>query len=375
MAKEIRLYNSVNDRDFDGIINQLAELAKASVSKNYPNLVESFVLNNYSEKNEEIKDIILGFASSKAGIKRPTNADEMMNASDNSVFTTWLNTITTQTIQVMMKNYENPQLNRLASVDIVQANTSKTYQIDTRALPQVQLGNYKQNVTLVPSYAMGSVTITPQVHSVGVSLDYMNLLVNGYDWGKAVAKIYASFIYAQYKEVVNLVFSKDVLEGTPLYLDTFSQDTYLQLADDIGMLNGGSANDVVALGTRVALGRLASQVASNGGSAILDEYVKEGYIGQIAGVPAIIVDNFANLSIPYTKGNAEKLRAIPNDVVVLVSRSSGDIVKIVRESYVRAEQVEAETNTLNRMEYMYHNAWGAKIITASFFGVQKVTKD
>ena len=364
-------FSALENDDATIIVNELAELAAASASKEYGRhgLIEEVSFENYSEKNEKVKQAILAFAADKAGISVPTNSTQLLFAMDNVVFRSVINTINAKAIGEMMVRYRSPQLEALAEVETVGAGESMTYEIDTKALPIAQKATYGSNVTMVPSYAVGSVTLSPKPYTLGVSLDFIRILANGYDWGRAVARVYAGMVFAQYKLVVSKIFDTNILNGTPFYNQNFSSSTYTQLADDIAMLNGGSAEDVVALGTRVAWNAI-SALATQGGFSTKDEYIRNAFLQKIYGVDSLILDQFTNHAAPFTNANAAGLRAIPNNLIVLVPTTGDKIAKIVREDYIRVIETPADDNNLNRMEYSYFQQFDAGLATASYFGLQ-----
>lgn len=364
-------FSALENDDATIIVNELAELAAASASKEFGRhgLIEEVSFENYSEKNEKVKQAILAFAADKAGISVPTNSTQLLFAMDNVVFRSVINTINAKAIGEMMVRYRSPQLEALAEVETVGAGESMTYEIDTKALPIAQKATYGSNVTMVPSYAVGSVTLSPKPYTLGVSLDFIRILANGYDWGRAVARVYAGMVFAQYKLVVSKIFDTNILNGTPFYNQNFSSSTYTQLADDIAMLNGGSAEDVVALGTRVAWNAI-SALATQGGFSTKDEYIRNAFLQKIYGVDSLILDQFTNHAAPFTSANAAGLRAIPNNLIVLVPTTGDKIAKIVREDYIRVIETPADDNNLNRMEYSYFQQFDAGLATASYFGLQ-----
>ena len=368
--KEVRLMTFANDVNFDIIVDELSKLAASACAREYPKVIKAEVMNSaeYDTLNEKVKKAMVEFAANKAGITIENETD-MQFAADNKVFVSVLNSIQVRAIAKMMVRYENPQIGAIAEIETCNPGDSRTYEIDPKGLPVVQKGNYTSNITDVLPYVRSSVTLTPKVWSAGVSLDFIRLLANGYDWGFAVARIYAAFIVAQYKVVVNQVFSASILNGTPLYNSTFALASYTQLAADVGMLNGGSENSVIALGTRVAFNTI-SGTATSGGFMTKDEYIRGSYLKEICGVPSVVMEQFTDLSIPFTSANAASLRAIPQNLIVLVSQGKDKIVKLLRENYIRVVETEAKDNTLNRMEYSYFQAFDAGIATASHFGVQ-----
>ena len=372
--KDVKMFNfSSNDTEVQTIYNELADLAAASAYKNFGNhgIIEEVREENYSEKNEKIKFSMLGYAAKKAGIPIPKTTTDLAFAMDNAVFKSVLNSINVRALQVMMTKYRAPQLDRLAEIETVGLGESRTYEIDTKSLPIAQKATYGSNVTMVPSYAKSSVTITPKPYSLGISLDFIRIMANGYDWGYAVARIYAGMILAQYKLIVSQIFNTSILNGTPLYQANFAATTYTQLASDVGMLNGGSADDVMALGTLVAWNAI-SALATQGGFTTKDEYIKNAYLQKIYGVDSMILDQFTGLAAPFTTANAPTLRAIPDNLIVLVS-STDKICKLVRESYIRVIETPSTENNLNRLEYSYFQNFDAALATASYFGLQGTT--
>lgn len=373
MEKEIREFSfSAEDIDsVDVVVNELSSLAAAAAYRDFGahGVIEKVEVDNYAEKNAKVKEAILGFAAKKAGLSMPKTTSDLAFAMDNQIFKSVMNTINAKAIADMMARYESPQLDRLVDIDTVSAGSSQTYEIETKSLPIAQKATYGSNVTMVPSYAKSSITLTPKPYSLGVSLDFIRILANGYDWGKAVARVYAGMIFAQYKLAVSKVFDPNILNGTPLYNANFTATSYTQLASDVGMLNGSNAEGVIALGTLVAWNNI-SALATQGGYSTKDEYIRNAYLQKIYGVDSLILDQFTNLAAPFTNANAAALRAIPDNLIVLVPNNGDKIVKLVRESYVRVIETPALDNNLNRLEYSYFQQFDAGLVTASYFGLQ-----
>lgn len=375
MNKEIREYAfSAEDKSefVDVIVSNAAQLGAAAAWKKYGRygIIEKVEVDNYDELNAKVKESVLTFAAKKAGFDTPKTATELAFAFDNKMFLSIVNTITARSIALMMVRYDCPQIEAFAEIETVGVGDSRTYEIDTKGLPQAQKATYESNVALVPSYAKGAVTVTPKPYVIGTSLDYIRIIGNDYDWGAEIARVYAGMLFAQYKLGVSKIFSEAILSGTPLYQATFASSTYTQLADDIGMLNGGDSSSVTAYGTRVAFNTI-SALATQGGFTTKDRYIENGYLQKIYGVDSVLLEQFTNFSAPFTSANAAALRAIPNDLIVLISNGTDKPVKIVRENYIRVIETEAKDNTANRMEYTFFQNFDAGLATASHFGVQK----
>ena len=340
--KELREFRFSADQESDTkvIVDRLAKLGAASAYKNFGNsgVIEEVTIADYDSEKKMVKDTILKFASSIAGIDAPETSTDMLYAMDNPTFKSIINTITARSIAAMMANYRCPQLEALTEIEDVNAGDSRTYEIDTRSIPVAQLGTYISNVTLVPSYAKSSITLTPKVYTLGISLDFIRIIANGYDWGYAIARIYAGLVFAQYKLVVSKIFNTVILSGTPLYQQYFSSTAYTQLASDVAMLSGGTEDNVMALGTLVALNAI-SALATTGGYAVRDEYVRTAYLNKIYGVDTMVLAQFTNLSAPFTTANASSLRAIPNNLIVFVPVNGDKICKLVRENYKTIKKI------------------------------------
>lgn len=219
---------------------------------------------------------------------------------------------------------------------------------------------------MVPSYAIGSKTLKPIPYSIGISLDYVRIIANGYDWGRAIARVYAGMLFAQYNNAVSVLFNTNALNGTPFYNATFSGSSYVQLASDIKMLNGGAG--VTAYGTLVAW-QTISALATQGGFTTKDEYIRNAFLQKIFGVDSMVLDQFTNYAAPFTAANAASLRAIPDNLIVLISASDKP-VKLARENYIRVIETPANDNTLNRNEYSFFQSFDTGIATASQYGLQ-----
>lgn len=379
MSKELLEYRfsaQENTEFVDTIVENACKLAGAAAWKKYGRygIIGSNDMSDseYNLLNKQVKESMLKFAAKVAGIPVPANKTDLAFAFNNGTFRDVINTITTRTVALMMVTYDAPQIMAFTEIENVEIGDSRTYEIDTKGLPQAQRATYGSNVSFVPAHAKGSITLTPKPYTIGVSLDYIRIIGNGYDWGAEIARVYAGMLFAQYKLAVSKIFDSSILSGTPLYQATFASGTYTQLASDIGMLNGGSIDGVTAYGTRVAFNAI-SALATTGGYTTRDKYIENGFLQKVYGVDSVILEQFTNLSAPFNSANASSLRTIPDGLIVLVSTNTDKPVKLIRENYIRVVETEAKDNTANRMEYTYFQNFDAGLATASHFGVQNTT--
>lgn len=371
-GKIIKQINFSGNNIAETIIKELADLTHAAVYSEYGahGIIDEFTIPNYREKNEKIKSAILSFASNSIGIKTPTTPTELAFAFDNITFRSIINTITARTLATVMVTSRSPQLDRLASFETVGVGGSKSYEIETKMLPMPQRGTYGNNVTLVPTYAKSSVVCRPKQYTTGISLDYINILAVGYDFGRALARIYAGNIFAQYKLIVSKLFDTTLFANSPFYQANWSPASYVQMAEDIGMLSGGGIDNVTAFGTRSAWQAITA-LATQGGFVVKDEYIRTGFLQKMYSIDSMILDQFTNLAAPFTTANAPSLRAIPNDVILLAPNTSGGIAKVVREDYVKVIETPAIENNDNRTEYTFMNAFECVLATPDQFGQQR----
>ena len=204
-------------------------------------------IENYDELNEKAKIALLSFCADKAQIKRLETNGDVIKAFSNSTFATIYNSIIVDVLESIVLRSRPEQIFRLANVDEVDAGDSKTYDIETKGLPIAQRTSYTTNVTFLDSYSRMSLTITPKPYSMGTTMDYIRILANNYDMGKEIARVAFGLLYAQLRLIVDEIYSVTPITGTPFYQNAWNADNYVQMIEDLKMLNGGA--DVTAYGT------------------------------------------------------------------------------------------------------------------------------
>lgn len=373
----IRCYSSI-DEEAKVIKENLEKLCKYSMNhdsklskladKNF-SLVDGEI-SNYSELNEKAKLALLKFCADKADIKDiKTNAD-VIRAFSNPTFATVYNSIITDTLESIILKSRPEQIFRLANVDEVDVGDSKTYEIETKALPIAQRTSYTTNVTFLDSYSKASITVTPKPYSIGTTLDYIRILSNSYDMGRELARIAHALLYAQLRLIIDEIYSVAPITGTPLYQSSWNAANYVQMIDDLKMLNGGA--DVTAYGTLPAFNKMGAVVTQNFGFQSQDEMIRNGFLGRAYGVDNVVIDQFTDLSQPFTTSSAETLRAIPNDRVLLLSSVGDKPVKLVRENFVHVKTKAPTEGSQYRVNYEYFMSFDAAIATQANYAIQTV---
>ena len=334
-------------------------------------------IENYSEKNQKTKEALLAFCADKAGLdkigmKEIKNKADLARAFSNTSFREIFNSIIVETLQSVVLKARPEQICRLANVDAVGIGDSRTCEIEPKGLPIAQRTSYMTHVTFLNSYAKSSITVKPQPYSIGATLDYIRILANDYDIGRELARVAFAMLYAQLRLIVEEIYSIGLVQGTPFYQANWNATKYMQMIEDLKMVNGGA--DVTAYGTAVAFNAIGTLATTNYGFQSQDEMLREGFLGRAYGVDNVVLDQFTDLSMPFTDANADALRTIPNDKILLISTLGDKPVKLVREDFVRVKIKEPNEGTQYRMNYEYFMSFDAAIITQANYGIQSTTK-
>lgn len=345
----------------DGKLSKMADRTFASVDSE---------VSNYNEMNEKAKLALLSFCADKAGIdKIETNAD-VIRAFNNSTFADIYNSIIVDVLESIVLRSRPEQIFRLANVDEVDVGDSKTYEIETKGLPIAQRTSYTTNVTFLDSYSRSSLTITPKPYSIGTTMDYIRILSNSYDMGRELARVAFALLYAQLRLIVDEIYSITPINNTPFYQAAWNKDSYIQMIEDLKMLNGGA--DVTAYGTLPAFNKIGAVITQNYGFQSQDEMIREGFLGRAYGIDNVVIDQFTDLSQPFTNASASSLRAIPNDRILLLSSVGDKPVKLVRENFVHVKTKQPTEGSQYRQNYEYFMSFDAAIITQANYGIQSV---
>ena len=368
---------SAQDETAEVIKNNLVKLAKYAMNNDsrYKRVAElSFSnekIDNYEELNLKAKTALLKYAAEKAQIKEISTKADVINAFSNPMFQTVFNSIIVDSLQSIVLKSRPEQIYRLANVSDVEVGDSETWEIDPKGLPIAQRTSYTTNVTFLDSYAITPITITPKPYSIGTTMDYIRILANNYDIGREIARVAASLLFAQLKLIVDSIYAIANVQGTPFYQANWNAANYVQMIDDIKMLNGGA--DVTAYGTTVAFSKMGVLATTNYGFQSQDEIIRNGFLGRAYGVDNVVLDQFTDLSQPFTTASANTLRTIPNDRVILLSSVGDKPVKLVREDFIRVKVKEPKDGSLYRSNYEYFMSFDAAIATQANYGIQVVT--
>ena len=355
------------------IVDSLINLGNVAATKYYANsgmFGDKYEMkeSEYKEQNQQMTKALLGFAAEKSGLDflNINTKEGLMRAfSMGGQFETIYNSIIVEAIGGIIANANPTALLNLANIETVGVGDSLTIEIEPKGLPIAQRNSYMSNVTLLEGVTKQAITITPKVYSTGVQMDYMRILSGTFDWGREVAKVAMSLLYAQYKLVAGLIFSSTLVTGTPFYASAFSGDAVVTMISDLEAVNGGAP--VKAYGTLPAFNAAGAIATTNYGFETQDEMIRNGYLGHAFGIDNIALPQATDLSVPFL--SAAKPILLPNDMIVLLSDVGSKPVTLVRENYVAVVTKEANEGSLRKVHYSYFMAFDAAIATAANYGV------
>ena len=191
------------------------------------------------------------------------------------------------------------------------------------------------------------------------------------DWATFINKIYEavdkkvnSMIYATLGNVgSSLPAGGQWVKNSPLTAATKS--VLIQLADDVRTANG---TDVVIMGTKVALSKIASIEDVNW---ISEDMKKErnttGRVGYFEGIKlAEIPQVFAD--------NDTTTRLVSNDRLLVMPLVDNKFIKVFDEGDAQIKEIsDGDTNVDKTIEYEYQYKMGVGVVINRLFGIFNIT--
>lgn len=365
---------TTEDDDARVIINNLKDVICAAATLNYGkrNMIRNFSIDGvtYNEKEAKVRETALKYAASKSGVTSLKEKKDLIYAFDNPAFESVLNTIVSEALAGVVTNSGSSQLLALCNVDEVDIGGSMSYDIEPKGLPIAQRGSYMNNTTFLDGYTKTSITVKPEVYTLGSTIDYIRILSNNFDWGKELARVALGILYAQYKLVSGILFNTANVSTTPLYKSSWTSDGYVAMISDMQMLNKAG---VKAYGSLQAFQKQGSLATTSYGFESQDRMISDGFLGRAYGIENVVIDQATDLSSPYTVSNRDNLLLIPTNKILLLSDIGDKPVKLVRENFIRVYSKEAKDGSLYRQEYSYTMSFNAGLATEGHYGIQVVS--
>lgn len=209
----------------------------------------------------------------------------------------------------------------------------------------------------------GEKTLLPEVRAitVGVSLyDVLRGKVSLAEFvGKAVLAIETQMkydIYDTFAATMNAL-SNTAGDGQ-LRISGFTQDTAIALAQKVQAWNGGKP--AIFLGTKLALSKILP-ASTNTRILLNDEYVKTGYLRDFFGVPAIELEQIADISKEFAV-------KIDDKKIYVLSPSAEKVVKVFIEGSTQSQTDGSYANANLQQTATLYKSYGVGAFTSALVG-------
>ena len=373
-------FSGEQESNVEVIVNTLTELANVDISENKTHLavfsdVYTMDKKEYKATNQSVKEAILEFClqtSGMAGLADVSTPSGLVTCfSASPVFTSMYNSIIAKAVSNVILNANPTAILNFCNIETVEVGGSFSATIEPKNLPIAQRNSYTSNVALLDGCTQTNVIITPKVYSVGTQIDYLRILDKTFDFGREIARVAMSLMWAQYRLVVGLLFDTTKIVGTPFYLANYSQSAVVELRDILEAVNGGA--QVTAYGSASAFQK-AGAINTNGrGFTTQDEMIRQGFLSHENGMDNVALPQATDASLPFTNANIQKNLLLPTNQIVMLSSVGSKPVTLVRENLVRVFSKDAMSGSLYTQSYSYFMSFDAGIATQANYAIVSTT--
>ena len=268
----------------------------------------------------------------------------------------------------------NPFFNEFVEVkNGAVGETNEFYTEDKVILTVSQVSDSTHNIIRQRLGEGQSFSVKVSTYAVKIYSELLRFLAGQVDWAKFVQKVYEAFdkkfngmIYATLNGVgSSLPAGGQWVKTGPLTAQT--KDTLVQLIDDVKTANG---TDVVIMGTKVALSRLAALKETSWISEMeKQERYTTGRVGLFEGVKlAEIPQVFAD--------NDTTTRLVSNDKLWIMPVADNKFIKVFYEGDPMIKEVtDGTVNTDMTLEYEYQVKMGIGVVIGRLFGIWNITSN
>ena len=209
----------------------------------------------------------------------------------------------------------------------------------------------------------GDITLNPETRMITIEEDFYRIVANKVDWGMLIAKVAQSMETEISKDVYTAIFNTYSTLDTNLKEASFTQATFVKLAQRVEGLNRGAK--VYCMGTKSAL---ASVIPSNDyfKFQLGEEYNRLGYLGNFQGVEL--------LEIPQKITPNTLDFAIDDTTLYFFSMGVDRPVKIAFEGETLVHQnTDMNANADMTFNYTLAKRYDVKVATSARYGIMKVS--
>jgi len=242
---------------------------------------------------------------------------------------------------------------------------SATFDISPRDLFAVSKAGRGKRITEVKKQYKGQVVLNPEPRELTVGVSLYRVLAGKESLAEFVAKVVKSFevafTYDVYSVFAAAMVALDNTATIGLRVAGYTQSDFINLAQKVTAYNGGA--QAVAIGTLQALSTVFP-VDANYRYDLQSDYVKLGYIRNLAGVDLMVLPQVADWETPF------QLK-LSDATIWIVSPSSQKLIKAVLEGsvlsytsdvYANANLVQTSTMSKSWAAGVATNAIGATIV-------------
>lgn len=322
-------------------------------------------LGGYEECNREMVDEMLKMAFEQSGMghvfdENFRNDDgaraRMQNAISNnpSIFSLIFD-IQTQVIQNVNAREYLQDVFQFADIKTVGYGDSFTWEHGSRALyPISKIG---RNVNTANAYneLVKPQTLRPVNYGGKVRVNRYQMLADNYDFGAQMAKLARSFRAQQYSDALTALYSSTYVNAG-FTLDVLTKTGYMSLAEKVEGVTGGNAR---AYGTKLAFGVMSDSTVNNITNLLTsEEYLKNGYIGDLWSVPSFELGSTVDTS------TSDFDFRVPNDQIIIASNEAA--VLMVLENGFSAKMAD---DVNGDSVYEYTQAWNVEASAGTIKGI------
>lgn len=289
----------------------------------------------YKELNEKFQAQHLLYAANKVcaftGEKAPESFDELKRRANsfaaNKQFYTVLQGIYQEIFTPILPAVYSEAVSLFA--DTVEVGFGETYQlsIDSNFIPVFQDAAWGTQRSIPRNrFYSKDYTLNPQPRSCYVSAKWVQLVSNGWDFGRFFANITAG-MYAKtmglWNEAMTAAASNTALIPSGLKYN-FSAQNWVALANKLAAVNNTSISNIIAYGGAVALAKVLPTQVTGSTNVNMDaaiatllgaDYVRAGYLGEYMAVRLIPL---TDVVIPNTQ-NGDVTTMLPANKVWMLA--------------------------------------------------------
>lgn len=266
----------------------------------------------------------------------------------------------------------NPFFNEFVEIKNAElGETNEFYTPDEVILSVTEISNDHTNVMRQRLGEGTTFSVKVNKYAVGIYAELERFLVGAIDWAQMVQKVYEAFD----KKFNNMIYTVlgtagDSLPAGGQWVKTGpiaaeTKDTLLQLIDDVRTANG---TDVVIMGTKVALSRLAALKETSWVSE--QEKVERYTTGRLGFFEGV---RLAEIPQVFADGDTTT-RLVSNDKLMIMPVADNRFIKVFYEGDPQIkEDTTGDVNTDRTIEYQYQIKMGIGIVIGRRFGIWNIT--